>query len=76
MPIRISTDESEPIPRTLALMLTCDSCDTGNTLIHAGDYPTAITHEKVNGWKERNSPEGKRLFLCPACSGKRKGTAG
>ncbi len=71
MGISITTDEHQAIPRTVVMTLVCDNgrCQDGLTS-YADDYVTGMHTAKREGWSESNT-SGKRLFFCPACSGKR-----
>jgi hypothetical protein len=75
MGIAIMSDESAPIPRPVVISFQCDgapACDGYFTRVT--NYPSAYSQAMRAGWLERRGADGRRLFLCPKCSGKRADT--
>ena len=67
--------DSPAIPGLIALELECDAqrgmfpCTVKQTF-NEGHYLANIRKATAKGWLERQESSG-RLFLCPACSGKK-----
>lgn len=59
-----------PPPRGTEVTLTCDNGTCTGADVFELQYIGAHGAAMILGWLERSGPQG-RLWLCPACSGKR-----
>lgn len=72
----IAIDETAPIPRAGRLTLTCDDpepamfkCVASQSFEHPEGFVAQYRMAMRAGWKDTHA-FGRRVFLCPGCSGK------